>query len=119
MTIDFLQWMLKYFFLNENYEYKQTGKKMADIKINKSHSLEINDAQKRLEKMADQLQSEYGIKSAWTGNTAILSGTGLKKGVVELTDSEIKLEITLGLLAKALKGKIQEQVNTCLDEALS
>ncbi len=91
---------------------------MADIKINKLHSLEISDARKRLEEMAGELQSQYGIKSAWAGNTATLSGTGLKKGVVELTDSAINVEISLGLLAKALKGKIQEQVNLSLDKVL-
>lgn len=73
---------------------------MADININKSYSLEMSEARKRLEKMVGGLQSQYGIKSAWTGKMATLSGTGLKKGVVELTDSAINVEITLGLLAK-------------------
>ena len=92
---------------------------MADIDINKSHSLEISDARERLEKMAGDLQARYGIKSAWTGNTATLSGTGLKKGRVELTDTAINVQITLGFLAKAMKGKVQEQVNMALDHALS
>ncbi len=83
-----------------------------------SSSIEINDARKRLEKMAGELQSQYAIKSVWAGNKAILSGIGLKKGVVELTDSAIKVEITLGMLAKAMKDKIESQVNTALDKAL-
>jgi putative polyhydroxyalkanoate system protein len=92
---------------------------MADININKSHNLEISDARARLEKMAGELQSQYGIRSAWTGNTATLSGTGLKKGVVELTDRTINVQITLGLLAKAMKGRAQAQINIALDNALS
>jgi putative polyhydroxyalkanoate system protein len=92
---------------------------MADIDINKSHNLDISDARERLEKMAGDLQARYGIKSAWTGNTATLSGTGLKKGQVELTDTAINVQITLGFLAKAMKGKVQEQVNMALDHALS
>lgn len=92
---------------------------MADININKSHSLEISEARKRLEKMADELRSRYGIKSTWAGNTATLSRTGLKKGVVELTHSAINVEISLGLLAKAMKGKIEEQVDIALDKALA
>jgi putative polyhydroxyalkanoate system protein len=92
---------------------------MADINIKKSHNLEISDARARLEKMAGELQSQYGIKSAWTGNTATLSGTGLKKGVVELTDRTINVQITLGLLAKAMKGRAQAQINIALDNALS
>nr|WP_320191255.1 polyhydroxyalkanoic acid system family protein [uncultured Desulfobacter sp.] len=92
---------------------------MADIDINKSHNLELTDARARLEKMAGELRAQYGLKSAWTGNTATLSGTGLKKGKVELTDSAINVQITLGFLAKAMKGTIQEQVNIALDNALS
>ncbi len=92
---------------------------MADIDIDKSHSLEITDARARLEKMAGELQTQYGIKSAWTGNTAILSGTGLKTGKVELTDNAINVQINLGFLAKAMKGTIQKQVNIALDNALS
>ena len=92
---------------------------MADIDINKYHNLEMDTARKRLEKMTGELQSQYGIKSVWTANTATLSGTGLKKGLVELTDSAINVQITLGLLAKAMKDKIQGQVNIALDNALS
>ncbi|MBN2341006.1 MAG: polyhydroxyalkanoic acid system family protein [Deltaproteobacteria bacterium] len=92
---------------------------MADITITKSHNLEMSDARARLDKMAAELQSKYGIKSSWSGNTATLSGTGLKKGTVELKDSTIKVEITLGMLARAMKGKIEEQVNIAFDKALS
>jgi len=92
---------------------------MADINIGKPHGLEMHDARERLEKMAGELQSQYGIKSRWEGNTATLSGTGLKKGVVRLTDSAINVEISLGMLAKAMKGKIESQVNIALDKALS
>nr|WP_319494442.1 polyhydroxyalkanoic acid system family protein [uncultured Desulfobacter sp.] len=92
---------------------------MADIDINKSHSLEISEARARLEKMASDLQARYGIKNAWTGNTATLSGTGLKNGRVELTDTAINVQITLGFLAKAMKGKVQEHVSMALDHALS
>ena len=38
---------------------------------------------------------------------------------VELTDSNIQVEITLGMLAKAMKGKIEEQVNKAFDRALA
>lgn len=92
---------------------------MADIKINKPHSMETDDIRKRLDEMAGELQSQYGIKSAWSGNTATLSGTGVKKGMVELTQSTVNVEITLGLLAKAVKGKIEKQINIALNKVLA
>lgn len=92
---------------------------MADISITKKHSLGMDGARERLNKMAEELSSKYGIKSSWSGNVATLSGTGLKKGVVELKEDSVSVEITLGLLAKAMKGTIDEQVNKAFDKALS
>ena len=92
---------------------------MADITITKNHGLGMDGAKARLDKMGVELQQKYGIKSSWSGNVATLSGTGLKKGTVEVSESSIKVEITLGMLAKAMKGKIEEQINIAFEKALS
>lgn len=92
---------------------------MADINITKNHNLDVDTAKERLNQLAVELKSKYGIKSSWSGNVATLSGTGLKKGVVELGDTTVKVEITLGMLARAMKGKIEEQIQLAIDKALS
>ncbi|WP_321493698.1 polyhydroxyalkanoic acid system family protein [uncultured Desulfobacter sp.] len=38
---------------------------------------------------------------------------------INKSHSAINVEITLGLLAKAMKGKIEEQVDIALDKALA
>ena len=85
---------------------------MADISITKNHSLDADTAKKRLEDFGTKLQKDYGIKSSWSGNVCSLSGTGLKKGTVEISDSSVTIEITLGFLGKALKGTIEEKINS-------
>lgn len=92
---------------------------MADISITKNHSLGLDVARERIEKMSDELQQKYGIKSSWAGNVANLSGTGLKKGTVSLSESNVVVEISLGMLARAMKGKIEEQINAQFDKILS
>lgn len=92
---------------------------MADISIMKNHNLDMDTARTRLEGVAVDLNKKYGIKSTWTGNTCSLSGTGLKKGTLELKDSSISIEITLGMLAKAMKGKIKEQIDAQFTKVLS
>ncbi|MBN2717943.1 MAG: polyhydroxyalkanoic acid system family protein [Deltaproteobacteria bacterium] len=92
---------------------------MADIKVTKNHSLGVTGARERLNKLAEELQKNYGIKSGWNGNVATLSGTGLKQGTVSVGDATVTVEITLGMLAKAMKGKIEEQINIAFDKALS
>ena len=102
--------------LNENF--KNEVKKMADINISKEHNLNIDTAKERLEKVAADLKKDYGISSTWSGNTCELSGTGLKKGNVYLDDKKVTIEIALGMLAKAMKGKIEKQINSEFDKVL-
>lgn len=92
---------------------------MADISITKKHTLGVDGAKANLQKVADDLKKNYGIKSAWDGNTGTLSGTGLKKGTVEVTEDAVKVELTLGLLGKAMKGQIEKEINAKVDSVLS
>ena len=85
---------------------------MADINITKEHALDAAAAKSKLEDFGVKLQKEYGIKSSWNGNVCSLSGTGLKKGTVEINDSSVTIEITLGLLGKALKSTIEKKINS-------
>lgn len=92
---------------------------MADIDIMKVHSLGEKGAIEKLGAFADKLNQDYGIKSNWSGNVCELSGTGIKKGTVRVTDTEVHLKLTLGMLAKAMKSKIKSQVNSQFDKNLS
>jgi len=91
---------------------------MADIKISKTHTVDIEKLRKRLETLTTELKQKYGVNYTWSGNNCTLSGSGLKKGSLSLTDSTVNIEITLGFLAKALKSTINEQINSKLDEAI-
>ena len=44
---------------------------------------------------------------------------GLKKGVVEMTGSEVKIEVTLGMMAKMLKGTIMKEIDSKLAKVLA
>jgi putative polyhydroxyalkanoate system protein len=89
---------------------------MADIHIEKEHCLDIKTARKRLRTVAADLEERLGIQSAWEGDTCILSGTGIKSGMVRLTKTAVSLELTLGLFGKAVKPKIEAQINSRFEE---
>lgn len=92
---------------------------MADISISKDHAVEVSVLKERVEKLVGDLQSKYGVRYKWDGNTIILSGTGIKKATLEITDNKISIEIALGLMAKMLKGKIEEEISSKLGSVLS
>ena len=84
---------------------------MADITMVKRHDLEVDVVRERLQELADWLKQKYGIRSRWQGDSCILEGSGLKKGVVAVTGSEVRVEVTLAMMAKFLKGQVEKEID--------
>jgi putative polyhydroxyalkanoate system protein len=91
---------------------------MSEIKLVKSHSLPIAKAKALVQKVADELDAEYGLSSEWHGNTLKFHRSGAD-GKLSVTDSEIRLDITLGFLLTPLKGKIVDHIERSFDKHLS
>jgi len=87
---------------------------MADISIRRKHSVEPSVLRGRLEELAVDLERKYGVRSRWTGNTCSLDGAGLKKGIVTYTDDSLSIEVTLGMMARMLKGRIESEIESKL-----
>src|ERR1035441_8693105 len=78
------------------------GNRMSDFKLVKHHSLPIAKAKARVQKVADGLAAEYALSSEWHGNTLRFHRSGVH-WPGHVTDSEIRLDVTLGFLLKPLK----------------
>jgi putative polyhydroxyalkanoate system protein len=90
---------------------------MADIKVVRKHRLTMAQAKKIAQKTADDLASEYDLKSEWQGNTLRFARSGVD-GSMAVSASEIRLEVKLGMLLSAFKGKIEQHIEHRLDELL-
>lgn len=93
---------------------------MADIHIKESHSLPVNEARERASSFEDMF-SKYGIKPKWSGNSAKIKAPGVKGGV-EVTSSDVTIDLKLGMLAKAagiksdkLEASIRKRLRAALD----
>lgn len=91
---------------------------MSDIELTRSHSLPIAKAKALAQKAADALTAEYDLTSEWHNNTLHFYRSGVD-GQIHVTDSEIRLEVALGFLLKAFKGKITEQIERNFDKLLA
>ena len=78
---------------------------MPDIKLVRPHSLPLAKAKALAQKTADALAEEYDLTSEWHGDTLRFHRSGVN-GHMHVTNSEIRLDVTLGLLLKAFKAKI-------------
>jgi len=86
---------------------------MSDIRARKSHNLSLEDAKKKAQTLADQLQKEFQVDSQWQGNTLNFTRSGVK-GTLDVTEQEVILDISLGFMLKAFKGKIQAEIDNNL-----
>ena len=91
---------------------------MSDIKLVRPHSLPLAKAKALAQKTADALSKEYDLTSEWHADTLRFHRSGVD-GQMHVTDSEIRLDVTLGLLLKAFKGTIAGHIERNLDELLN
>ncbi len=91
---------------------------MSDIKLIKPHSLPLAKAKELAQKAADSLATEYNLVSEWHGNTLRFHRSGVD-GQMQVSESEIRLDLTLGFLLKAFKGKIADHIERNFDELLA
>lgn len=89
---------------------------MADVEVRKAHGVSLDEAKKVAEQIADQLRSQYKLDGTWSGNTLKFAGSAVKAGTLEVDSSEVRVSITLGMLAKAFKGKIQSEIERNLNQ---
>jgi putative polyhydroxyalkanoate system protein len=90
---------------------------MFDIDLVKPHSLPIAKAKTIAQKEVDALAGEYDLSSEWQGNTLHFHRSGLE-GRMHVTDSEVQLHVTLGLLLRPFKGRLVDHIERSLDRLL-
>ena len=82
---------------------------MPDIELVKPHSLPIAKAKALVQKAVDELASEHDLSSEWNRNTLHVHRSGVD-GQMQVTDSEIRVDISLGFLLKPFKAKLVDHI---------
>ena len=91
---------------------------MADVRVTQSHTVSLDDAKQKLGSFEDMMK-KYGVSAKWSGSHADLKGTGVK-GAIDITDSDVRVELKLGMLAKAAgidPDRLQKSIGRRLKEA--
>jgi putative polyhydroxyalkanoate system protein len=91
---------------------------MPDIRIARAHSLPLSRAKAAAQAAADDLAQRYAVTSQWQGDTLHFQRSGVT-GRIEVSPSQIALEISLGLLLKGFKSRIEQSVGQQLDTLLA
>lgn len=98
------------------------GALMATIDIRRAHSLTIEEARKRAESIAREMQGKMGIRWRWEGDRIEFDAPGgAAKGVtgnVHVTPREIRVEAHLPFVLSLIKGSIQDKMSAILNASV-
>ncbi len=91
---------------------------MADIRIARPHGLPVSRAKAAAQAAADDLGREYALTCTWQGDTLHFRRSGVR-GRIDVSQTQIALEIHLGILLKGLRTSIEKSVGRRLEELLA
>lgn len=90
---------------------------MGKIEIVRSHKLGVADARKAVHQLAEDISTKLDAKTNWKGDTLVFKRSGAN-GTIEVEDTTVKVKVDLGLMLTPMKGMIEQQINSYLDEHL-
>lgn len=91
---------------------------MANIHIERQHSLGLDAAKTQMETIAQNLKQDLQADYEWNGDRLVFKRTGAS-GAIDVTECNVVVDVKLGMALRLLKGKIEEHINQNLDKVLT
>jgi putative polyhydroxyalkanoate system protein len=95
---------------------------MAIIDVRRNHSLPKDEAKKRAEDLAKSMQQKLELEWRWEGDRIVFEAPrGAAKGTkgsVEVTGTDVRVQIDLPFLMRVLTGTVEAKVNEKLAQRL-
>jgi putative polyhydroxyalkanoate system protein len=95
---------------------------MATIAINRTHTLDRDEARRRAETLARSMEDRLGVRYRWEGDRIRFDApAGAAKGatgLVTLSEAAVQIEVDLPLVLRGLKGTVKARIQQKLDKLL-
>jgi len=88
---------------------------VSDIDLRREHGLDPVQARAMAERLLERLEREFGLRGEWAGNVLRFQRAGVQ-GHLALGPGDLHLQVTLGLLLKAMRGRIEQAIARELDQ---
>jgi putative polyhydroxyalkanoate system protein len=88
---------------------------MSTIEIRRKHHYTASQARRHAERLAADLDREFGLEYAWRQDVLEFRRDGID-GELRLGDREIELRARLGFLLGLMRPKIESSIHAHLDE---
>jgi putative polyhydroxyalkanoate system protein len=88
---------------------------MSTIDIHRAHSLDKAHAREAAETLAKDLSRQFDVNYEWEGDRLRFKRSGVK-GRLEISEQELHVHLELGLMLRAFKSRIEQEIHTQLDQ---
>ena len=88
---------------------------MPTIRISRKHHLSHDKVRAQVEKLAGELQQQLDASYHWEGDTLRFSRSGAN-GAIEVKPASVEVEVKLGMMLGAFKGKVEKAITDYLDK---
>lgn len=86
------------------------------VRVSRPHNTTPEAARQKLRALAGEIESRYGLTVTWKGDVAHVSGRGVKQGTATVDDKSVTVDLSLGMPASLVAGKIEEGVAKAIAE---
>ncbi len=91
---------------------------MAGFTVSRTYTMSRDEVREVAEDLARQIETQYGVRARWQGDTVTMRGSGVD-GALSIEEDLVRVKVTLGLLASAFERPLRRIVTEYLDEYLS
>jgi putative polyhydroxyalkanoate system protein len=88
---------------------------MSTIELRRDHALGLRRAKAAAQKVADEMQRDFGMDCEWHGNVLRFTRSGVQ-GELKVTRNRVELHARLGLLLAAFRNRIEAQIHRNFDD---
>jgi putative polyhydroxyalkanoate system protein len=88
------------------------------MKIRRSHSLGLEEARKRADRIAADLEEQFSLRTDWRGDALHVQGNGVH-GQLQVDERHVEIHITLGLALKLMEAPIRSFIEKTIDDELA
>jgi len=88
------------------------------MRIRRKHKLGLEEARKRADLIAADLQEQFSLRSNWQGDALHVEGSGVS-GQLTVDEETIELNVRLGFALKLMEGPIRSAIEKTIDDELA
>ena len=85
------------------------------MKIAREHSLGIDEAKRRVDKIADELGGTLNLTHRWNGDHLEVSGAGVS-GRIVVEEARVEVHVTTGLAMMMFRESIRSAIEGSIDK---